>query len=101
MTKDETMGLITKIRACFPSWNPKVTPRDLLETWYGCLRKYELDAVEDMLTKYIENDESGFAPAVSQITPKSNKYGFEGRIYSHADFVEMEKDALAALKRGD
>ena len=94
MTKQETNDFVNKIRAFFPAWNPKVTPRELLENWYGALRKYELDAVEDMLDRYIENDQTGFAPAISQLIPKQNKNGFKGRIYSHADFVEMERDAL-------
>ena len=98
MTKDDTMGLITKIRAYFPSWNPKVSPRELLETWFDGLRKYEIAAVEDMLEKYIQSDVSGYAPAISQLIPKQNKNGFTGRIYSHADFVEMEKAALADLR---
>ena len=98
MTKDDTMGLITKIRAYFPSWNPKVSPRELLETWFNGLRKYEIAAVEDMLEKYIQSDESGYAPSISQLIPKQNKNGFTGRIYSHADFVEMEKAALADLR---
>ena len=96
MTKQETNDFVNKIRAYFPSWNPKVSPRELLESWYGCLRKYELTAVEDMLEKYIRDDETGYAPAVSQLIPKQ-KNGFAGRIYSHADFVEMEQDALRSL----
>lgn len=94
MTKAETMELITKIRACFPSWNPKVSPRELIDTWYDELRKYEYEAVKDMLSDYLENDETGFAPAISQLMPKISRNGFKGRIYSHADFVEMERVAL-------
>ena len=93
MTKDDTMGLITKIRAYFPSWNPKVSPRELLETWFDGLRKYELATVEDMLEKYIQSDESGYAPAISQLIPK-HRNGFTGRMYTHEDFVEMERAAL-------
>ncbi len=100
MTRDETMDLITKIRAYFPSWNPKVSPRELLETWFEGLRKYEIAAIEDMLEKYIQDDESGYAPAISQLIPKQNKNGFMGRIYSHADFVEMEKAALKETMGG-
>ncbi len=100
MTKAETMELITKIRAYFPSWNPKVSPRELIDTWYEGLRKYEYEAVKDMLSDYLENDESGFAPAISQIMPKINRNGFNGRIYSHADFVEMERAALKQTMGG-
>ena len=94
MTKAETIELITKIRTCFPSWNPKVTPRDLIDTWYDGLRKYEYEPIKDMLRAYIENDKSGFAPAISQLIPKNKQNGFSNRIYSHADFVEMERAAL-------
>lgn len=101
MTKAETMELITRIRACFPSWNPKMAPRDLIETWYDGLRKYEYEPVKDMLRDYVENDISGFAPAISQLIPKNKQNGFSSRIYSHADFVEMERDALRAAMRAD
>ncbi len=97
MTKAETLELITKIRAYFPSWNPKVSPRELVDTWFEGLRKYEYEPVKDMLRTYVENDESGFAPAISQLIPRSNRNGFTGRIYSHEDFIEMERAALADL----
>lgn len=101
MTKAETIELITRIRAYFPSWNPKVTPRELIDTWYDGLRKYEYEPVKDMLARYIEDDKTGFAPAISQLIPNAASFGgFRGRIYSHADFVEMEKDALRSLRSG-
>lgn len=94
MTKDETIGLITKIRACFPAWSPKVSPRELIDEWYDRLRKYEYAAVKDMLDAYVEADTTGYAPSVGQLIPKNFSNGFKGRIYSHADFVEMEREAL-------
>lgn len=98
MTKVETSELITKITAYYPSWNPKVSPRELLENWYAALRKYEYEPVKDMLERYIEDDETGYAPSISRLIPKVNRNGFKGRIYSHADFVEMERAALADLR---
>lgn len=100
MTKNETQELIGKISGYFPSWRPKVSPRELIDSWYDVLRRYEYEPVKDMLRDYIENDTSGFAPAISQLTPKSTAYGFKGRIYSHADFVEMEREALQATMGG-
>lgn len=100
MTRDETMELITKIRSYYPNWTPKVSAKDLLENWFDVLRRYEYKAVLDMLNKYIEKDDQGFAPPVSKLIPKSNN-GFRGRIYSHADFVDMERAALAEVMGGN
>lgn len=100
MTKKETEELIRNISGFFPSWKPKVSPRELIDSWYDILRKYEYEPIKDMLRDYIENDESGFAPGISQLVPKNKQNGFSGRIYSHADFVEMEKAALKETMGG-
>lgn len=100
MTKKETEELIRNISGFFPSWRPKVSPQDLIDTWYDTLRKYEYAPVKDMLRAYIEDDASGFAPAISQLIPKQNKNGFTERIYSRADFAEMEKAALKETMGG-
>lgn len=97
MTKDDTYELINKIRSYYPGWQPKVQPNELLENWFDILRKYEYKAVTDMLEKYIADDESGFAPAINKLIPKQYRNGYRERIYSHADFVEMEKAALEEL----
>lgn len=98
MTMDETMLLITKVRSYYPSWTPKVNPKELLENWFDVLRKYEYKPVLDMLESYIKDDESGFAPSISRLIPKQNRYGYSERIYSHEDFIEMERAALAELE---
>ena len=97
MTKDETLKLITKIKSYYPNWTPKVNAKDLLENWFEVLRKYEYDPVLSMLQRYIADDESGFAPSINKLIPKQNRYGYSERIYSHEDFVEMERAALAEL----
>lgn len=93
MTKRQTVELIDDIRACFPSWNPKVALTELIETWHDCLGEYDFAAIKDMLKKYIKDDESGYAPAISQLIPK-HRNGFTGRTYTHEDFLEMERAAL-------
>lgn len=97
MSRDETMILITKVRSYYPSWMPKVQPKELIDNWFDVLRKYEYKAVLDMLEKYIAEDESGFAPSISRLCPKQYRNGYRERIYSHADFIEMEKAALEEL----
>ena len=94
MTKAETIELITRIVSYYPSWQPKISQRELLDNWYEALKKYEFEPVKDMLDKYIADDESGYAPAISNLIPKQKSNGFKGRIYSHADFLEMERAAL-------
>ena len=100
MTKKETEELIRNISGFFPSWRPKVSPQDLIDTWHEALRKYDYAPVKDMLRAYIEDDTSGFAPAISQLIPKNKTNGFAGRIYSHEDFVEMERIALKETMGG-
>ena len=100
MTKGNTLKLINRIRAYFPSWTPKISPEELLEMWAEAFKKYDMDDVETMLDKYIRDDESGFAPSINKLIPKQNAGGFRGRTYSHEDYMEMERAALEVWDEG-
>ena len=75
MTKKETEELIRNISGFFPSWKPKVSPRELIDSWYDILRKYEYEPIKALfppLSGLREEEKGVFAKVIHDSCLRKN-----------------------------
>ena len=66
MTIEETRKFLMMVNAFFPSWKVE-NPAETAAAWHWALQDFPIDAVNGALQIYINTNNSGFAPSVSQI----------------------------------
>lgn len=96
MTKEEIKKIYFKVCDLYPNFKPK-DPQATFNTWVDHLSKYRAAEVEATLDRFIDNNPGGYAPNISNLIPSKEVGGFRGRIYTHEDFEEMERIALAEV----
>ena len=87
MTREETIKLLMVVQATFPNF--KVEDKSVtVDAWLMVLEEYNVDDVYLAFKSYCKNNNSGFAPSVSQLICELEKVG---------DLAQMD-DATALAK---
>lgn len=92
MTKDNVKDLLITIVCCFPSFKPDDIT-ETIDTWHRHLEDVNYEDAKAELNWYIQNNQGGFPPSVSNLIPKNHTHGYSERIYSDDFFEQLEKEA--------
>jgi len=71
MTREQTVDLVRSILGMYPNWKPD-NLTETVNAWHWALEEYPATAIKAALQIYVKTNNSGFAPAASQLIGAMN-----------------------------
>ena len=93
MTRQDTVDLIHSIVSLYPNWKPDNLTQTV-NAWQWALEDFDAMSVKAALKTYLNTNNSGFAPSVSQLIACIHK-PMENEYLSESEAWAMVKKAIA------